>query len=192
MSVKEIMDVVSKDAAFYGSKGGITLSGGEPLIHKDGAIALLTACRQSGIGTAVETCGYFDGALLEALAPLTDIMLWDVKDTNDARHIQNTGVSNKIIMDNLCLADSLGIKTVMRCIMINEINMDKEHYDAVAAIYGSLKNCVSVELIPYHAYGGSKAVAIGRTDNGRREWIPSADSIESVKEYLKCKGVSVR
>jgi len=192
MSVKEILNVVEKDLAFYGNDGGITLSGGEPLIHGDKLLKLLKACKKKHIGIVIETCGYFDGSILPSLAPLTDIILWDIKDTNDARHTENTGVSNKRITENLFLADRLGIKTVLRCIMVNGINTDTPHLDAISEIWRSLKHCMYVELLPYHAYGGSKATAIGRKDNGNAEWIPSKEYITSAEKYLISKNVTVK
>lgn len=88
MTVGQIMDIVIKDAAFYGSNGGITLSGGEPLMQAHGAISLLTAAKERGITTAVETCGYFDSNIIESLIGVTDTFLFDLKDTNEERHIK--------------------------------------------------------------------------------------------------------
>ena len=95
MTVGEIVKTVQKDAAFYGKNGGITLSGGEPFAQGEAAIALLRECKARGLSTAAETCGYADGAVLRRAAELTDLFLWDIKDTDDGRHRQYTGVSNR-------------------------------------------------------------------------------------------------
>jgi pyruvate formate lyase activating enzyme len=192
MSVAEIFNTIEKDLAFYSKDGGITLSGGEPLIHAENVLHLLRLCLEKGIGTAIETCGYFDNSILNDLEPLVDLLLWDVKDTNDERHIQSTGVSNKKIIENLIYADSLGIKTVMRCIMVRGINTDTEHLNALADIWHSLNNCDHVHLIPYHAYGGSKAVAIGMQDNGHTDWIPTKEYMTEAQQYLISKNVTVK
>ena len=192
MLIEDIFKVIEKDTAFYGKSGGVTLSGGEPLIHGKDLLPLLNLCKGNGIGIAIETSGYFDRQILDDIAPLVDIVLWDLKDTNDQRHAQNTGVSNKKIIDNLFYADSLGIKTVLRCIMVNGVNTCIEHLYAVADIWHKLKNCEYVELIPYHAYGGSKAVAIGRENNSRADWIPSKEFIDKAKNYLKEQKVDVK
>ena len=192
MSIKDILESVEKDLAFYGKDGGITLSGGEALIHGDKILHLLNACKEKSLNTAIETCGYFDGSMLTELAPLTDIILWDIKDTNDTRHIEYTGVSNKKILENLFLADQLGIKTVLRCIMVNGVNTNDAHLNAIADIWHNLKHSVYVELLTYHAFGGSKAIAIGRADNGKAEWIPSKDFISSAEKYLISKNVTVK
>lgn len=191
MSAEDILKIAIKDIAFYGDTGGVTLSGGEPLIHGSKVLHLLKILKEKGINTVIETCGFFDGRLLPDLASLVSLMLWDFKDGNNERHLLNTGVSNDIIIENLLFADSLGIKTVLRCIMINGVNMETEHYDAIVGLFGRLRNCIGVELLPYHAYGGSKMTALGGNDNGRKDWIPSAEELEKARIYLTDKGVNI-
>ena len=132
MTVDEILAAVLRDRAFYGERGGVTLSGGEPMAHPHGAIALLTACKEAGLGTAVETCGYFDEHLIPSLIPVVDLFLWDVKDTDDDRHKAYTGVSNRRILENLRRVDALGGRTRLRCILVNGVNTDEAHYAALA------------------------------------------------------------
>lgn len=180
MPLEDVVAVVEKDLAFYGKNGGITISGGEPMFHPKETLALLAACKNKGIGTAVETCGYFEQKYLKELVKLTDVLLWDLKDTNDARHKQYTGVSNKTILENLYAADVLGAKIILRCIMVNGVNMEENHYRGIAEVYNRLSDCIKVDILPYHIYGASKAQAIGRIDNGREEWIPTSKQIERV------------
>ena len=118
MTVDEIVAEIMKDMAFYGENGGVTLSGGEPLMNMAEAIELLKECKKRGVNTAVETSGFFDTAFLPELVPLTDCFLWDFKDSDARRHMEYTGVSNEKIVENLLTADSLGAETVMRCIMV--------------------------------------------------------------------------
>lgn len=188
----EILDEVKKDMAFYGTNGGITLSGGEPLIQPHEAIDLLKKCKKSNIGTAIETSGCFDSSFIPDLISYTDCFLWDFKDGNDERHKKYTGVSNVISKKNLLLADSLGAKTVLRCIMIKDVNMDEEHYTSIADLWHRLNGCQYVELIPYHAYGGSKMLQLGKKDNGNHNWIPSNDDLEKAKTFLKNNGVFLK
>lgn len=192
MSVEEILDAVGRDKSFYGETGGMTLSGGEPLLHGKGAIRLLAACKAAGITTAVETCGYFDGELIPDLVPVTDLFLWDVKDTNDERHRAYTGVSNRRILDNLRRVDALGGRTRLRCILVDGVNTEEKHYRDLAELALELKGCEGVELIPYHAYSGSKMIPLGKSDNGRREWIPSPETMETARDFLAARGVPVR
>ena len=193
MSCQEIMDVVLRDKAFYGAEGGMTLSGGEPLIHADACAALLKSAKANGIATAIETSGlfYMPESDMEELATLTDLFLWDFKDGNNERHETFTGLPNDEIIANLIKIDKSAKKIILRCIMVNNINMDTDNFSAIAGMVQSLKSCTDIELIPYHAYGGVKSKLLGYADNGRKEWIPSADDIKTAKEVLRGLGCNV-
>lgn len=180
MSVDEIIREVKKDSAFYGVGGGVTLSGGEPLAQS-GVVDLLKFIKSDGINTAIETCGFYD---VSATLPYTDLFLWDIKDTDSSRHKQYTGVPNERILDNLFAADEKGAKTRLRCIIINGVNADVEHYRRVKAIIDKLKNCTGADVLPYHAYGGSKAVSLGLPDNGKPSYIPTDAQINEAKEII--------
>ena len=191
MTVDEILAAVLRDKAFYGDRGGITVSGGEPMLHPEGVIALLTACKEAGITTCVETCGEFSPPHLPALCGVTDLFLWDVKDTDPARHKTYTGADNTRILQNLKEADRLGAKTRLRCILVGGVNTAESHYGALAELCAGLTHCEGVEFIPYHAYGGSKMLPLGMPDNGRVEWIPDGRTVEGAKEFLRNRGVTV-
>lgn len=191
MTVQEILHAVLRDISFYGETGGITLSGGEPMTHPGGVLILLAACKEAGLNTVVETCGEFPRMFVPTLVKLTDLFLWDVKDTDEERHKQYTGVSNGLILDNLRLADRLGGRTRLRCILVNGVNTDETHIRKLAELYHSLSHCEGVELLPYHAYGGSKMIPLGYEDNGRVDWIPSEETVAAMKKSLAEQGVRV-
>ncbi|MBQ4112962.1 MAG: glycyl-radical enzyme activating protein [Clostridia bacterium] len=191
MTVEEILRIVLRDKSFYGEVGGITLSGGEPMNHPAGVLTLLGAAKDAGITTALETCGEFPYAFVPLLAKVTDLFLWDVKDTDDERHKTYTGVSNRRILDNLKLCDRVGGKTRLRCILVAGVNTVESHYEALAELALSLSHCEGVEFLPYHAYAGSKMLPLGMADNGRVEWIPSDRVVEEAKAYLAARGVTV-
>ena len=192
MTIQQILSVVESDRAFYGKEGGITLSGGEPMMQPHETIELLEECRKRKIGTAIETCGYFDTAYLPRLVPVVDWFLWDYKDGNDNRHREYTGVSNCKITKNLFQADALGARTILRCIMVRGINMRKDHYDKIAYLWHRLRHCRYVQLLPYHTYGGSKMPALGKEDNGNSLWIPTEKGLDEARKYLREKGVRVK
>lgn len=190
LSCDEVIALVERDRAFYGELGGVTLSGGEPLAQKD-VTELLLALSKRKISIAVESCGYIDERILLEAIPIVDLFLWDIKDTNDARHIKHTGVSNRKILQNLALADKNGAKIRLRCILVNGVNTEREHYESISEIALSLSNCEGVELIPYHAFGGSKAMLIGEPDNGKNEWIPEPWQLDEARAVLRARGVRV-
>lgn len=191
MSVSNILSIVEKDKAFYADNGGITLSGGEPFMQKDAAIKLLEECRKRNISAVVETCGYFDEETLKKAAPLVDLFLWDLKDTDNFRHKQYTGIKNERIIENLKSAGNLGAKIRLRCIVVSGVNTDEKHYTNVANIASSVPSIEAVELIKYHAYGGVKATHLGLEDNSNELWIPKTKEIEKFKMILERKGVKV-
>lgn len=191
ISAEKLLSEIVKDKAFYGQNGGVTISGGEPLAQGMATVELLRLCKNAGISTALETCGYVSEDVLSAAIPFTDLFLWDIKDTDDERHKKYTGLSNNLILQNLYVADKLGARIRLRCILVNGVNTDELHFKKVAEIARSLNNLESVEILPYHAYGGTKCVFLGGSDNGNKDWIPSVEQTERMKTVLRDHGVDV-
>ena len=184
MTVGEAMSVIERDRAFYGEVGGATLSGGEPTAQSDGALALLRACREAGISTAIETCGFFPAGLVPRLAPLVDTFLWDVKDTDPERHRRYTGAPLEPIIDNLLAANALGAAIRLRCVLVAGVNDGDEHWEAVARLRDRLHNCVGVDVLPYHAFGAAKAEFAGLDGAANEAMIPSEEQIARAKAIL--------
>jgi pyruvate formate lyase activating enzyme len=183
MSAEQIVAEVLTDAAFYGQSGGVTLSGGEPLCA-DGVVGLLQLCKQNGLHVLVETAGACDPETLRNAVPYVDEFYFDIKHTDKEKHKELTGADPERIWRNLALADALGAKTRLRCLLVNGLTTDKGHFERVAEMYASLKNCTGVQLLRYHPMGGSKAAALGLADSGRREWIPTDAQIARATEIL--------
>ena len=192
MSPGAILDEVLKDRAFYGSQGGLTLSGGEPLLHGRAVLPILAGAKAAGITTAIETCGVFDADLLDELVPLTDLFLWDVKDTAPARHQAYTGGKLDTVLSNLRKADALGAKTHLRCIMVAGVNLNDAHLSALAALYHTLHHCEGIELLPYHTYGDAKNTQLGRAGTAHPEWIPTDGQMSRACAIIEQQAVLVR
>ena len=157
-----VMEIVRRDKMFYGSSGGITISGGEPLSHPNFCIELLANCRQEGIHTCVETSGAGDGNDLKRIAELTDIFLFDWKISNGEDAKKYIGISCDAIRENLELLMELGANVVLRCPIIPDINDNSVHFDEIKALlvkYPTLR----AEILPYHNFGVSKSTRIGET-----------------------------
>ena len=183
----ELIYEILKDKIFYGKTGGLTVSGGEPLLHGDTTLELLEKAKKATINVAVETCGYFDKKHIPRLASCSDVLLWDIKDTDTNRHRSNTGVSKFPILQNLFETDSLGVKTVLRCIMINGVNTDTEHFDSIAKIYHALKNKIKIEIFSYHHFSETKYVQLGKTYEGKKEWIVHETNLKKIQKYFISK-----
>lgn len=191
MTVEQVMEEVLRDRAFYGSRGGITLSGGEPMFQPEACIALLHAAKEAGITTAIETSGFFDPEYIPALAAVVDTFLWDYKDSDPERHRRYTGQSNRRILENLRLIDGYPADIRLRCIMVEGVNMTEKHAAAIADVFASLEHCREAELLPYHAYGASKASQAGICLQPHREWIPSQERMREFSGMLEKMGVKL-
>lgn len=189
LSVKDVLKEVMKDAPFYGTNGGATLSGGEPLAQ-DESIELLRKLKEFGINTAVETSGCVSKERILESADFTDLFLYDIKDTDSERLKQYTGGNFSEITDNLFALDRTN-KSILRCILVFGVNTDEKHYAFISEIYSSLKNCLGVQFLPYHPYGGSKATSVFGKSNAHEEWIPPKTCIDGAKSFLQERNVTV-
>ncbi len=191
MTVDALLAAAMQDVPFYGDHGGLTLSGGEPMAHPEEAIALLRAAKEAGLHTALETCGHFPPAYLPELTRVTDLFLYDYKDSDPLRHRQYTGVDNSLILRNLHALDGLGAAIELRCILVKTVNLTDDHLAAIAETYHALHRCPGVTLLPYHAYGSSKARQLGLPDTAHPEWVPTKEDLTYARVLLTERGVKV-
>jgi len=184
MTVSAVMNEVLKDRAFYrNSGGGMTVSGGEPLMHPELTLALLRAAKEEGLHTALETSGFGAWEAIEALAPYTDLFLWDVKETDEARHREYTGVSNARILENLFRLNLSGAQIVLRCPVIPGFNDRREHFEGISALAERLENVIRVEVEPYHPLGKSKSGLLGEAYPLEEMTFPEE---ETVQKWIAC------
>lgn len=168
MTADEVVAEVLKDKPFYESSGGgVTLSGGEPLLQFDFAYNILKACRENGVNTAVETCGFAEKEKILKFAEVTDIFLFDWKLSDSELHKKYTGVGNEIILNNLLALDSFGARLILRCPIIPGVNDTKSHFKGIASVANRLKNVCGIEILPYHSLGADKLKKLGKTDEMR-------------------------
>ena len=164
MTIKEILDIVEKDSVFYSrSTGGLTISGGEPLMQGDFTINLLKEAKKRRINTAMESCGYADYSILKACAENLDVILFDIKSLNDEKHKEYTGVSNKLIIENfnkLCI-DFPKLNKCVRTPIIPHFNDNEEDVKLIKRLLENKEN-VTYELLPYHKCGIGKYESLGR------------------------------
>ena len=162
-SVESVIAEVLRDNDFYkNSGGGVTVSGGEPLMQPDFLIALLKAAKERGLHTCIETSGFASESVIRDVAEYTDMFLFDLKATDEDKHRELTGVPLEPIKRNLYVLDSLGKSIVLRCPLIPDINTDDEHISNIASIASSLENILEVNVMAYHTLGNSKYSAIGK------------------------------
>jgi len=192
-TVAEVMAEVLQDRIFYDeSGGGVTLSGGEPLMQPEFSRELLAACRAQGLHTAVDTCGYGRGEDLLALAAVTDLFLYDVKILDDDRHRQYTGASNVVILENLKALCRVRADVWIRVPVIPGFNDDVRDVEATAAWVASLGNVRQLHLLPYHALGKNKAERVGLVPDMAPAAGPADDHLEALAERARAYGLEVQ
>lgn len=162
--IKELVDIVEKDSVFYGhGDGGLTVSGGEPLTHKEFLVDLLKEAKKRRISTAIETCGYADYEALYDAAKYLDTILFDIKSMDSLKHKEYTGKSNEKILSNferLC-KDYPNINKKVRTPVIPGFNDSVEDILKILDFIKDKPN-VSYEPLPYHSFGRGKYKALGR------------------------------
>jgi pyruvate formate lyase activating enzyme len=162
MDVEAVVARVAADRNFYrNSGGGVTFSGGEPFVQGEFLMALLAACRQAGIHTAVETSGYVDAQVLLAAEPLVDLFLFDMKSVDPERHRLLTGATNEVILDTLAkLAARSPQKVILRVPLIPGLTDDHGNLAEIARL-ASRHRLMTVNLVPYHPLGRDKYPEVG-------------------------------
>lgn len=157
VSTAEVFEEIKKDAVFYTtSGGGVTVSGGEPLMFPDFTAELLRFCKEEGIHTVIETSGFANRSALDKVLPFCDLILFDIKENCEERHKKYTGVPQKPIIENLRYIDESGVPTLLRAPIIPGFNDRDEHFSALRALKKSLKNCRGLQIMPYHSMGAYK------------------------------------
>jgi len=165
-TVAELMRIIEEDRRFYlRSGGGVTLSGGEVLLQWEFAAELLTACRQAGIHSCLESALCVPRAHVEAVLPLADMLVCDIKDMDSARHAADCGAGNELILDNIRWAAGTGIPMVIRTPVIPGHN---DSFESIAAIGRFIRDelggaVMQHQLLPYRKMGTEKLASLGQS-----------------------------
>lgn len=192
-TVGRVLESVIKDAAYYrNSGGGLTLSGGEPLVQPEFAGDLLAEAGSRGVHTALDTCLHAPWETVASLAEAVDLWLVDLKLLDPGRHELYTGVSNALILENLDkLAALPGVRLWIRLPLVEGVNTAAGDLEAAAAFIGKLGHVSLVELLPYHALGVDKRKALGESAPERFS-APALGTIEALAAGLQERGLAVR
>lgn len=192
MRPEDVLAEVRKDKLFYkNSGGGVTLSGGEPLMQPLFSRELLRICQEENIHTAIETSGYANWSDFKKILPFTDIIFYDIKHIDPLKHKEFTGKSNELILGNLKKMVKEKADIVIRIPLISRYNDAKGHITTIAEFLKGLKGIVQVELLAYHKLGVSKYDKIGREYELTID-LPSETQVDSTKELLESYGLEVK
>lgn len=156
MTVDEVYNAVMRDQVFYrDSGGGVTLSGGEPTMHAEFCTSLFHKLHESGIHTALETCGFCTTSTMRRIARETDLFLYDIKACTNEIHLQWTGQSNALIKKNLQMLHDMGKSIIIRIPLIPGVN-DGSEFARIMEYLSALGKLQKVHIMPFHQIGASK------------------------------------
>ncbi len=193
VTVGEALQEILRDRPYYRrSGGGVTLSGGESLWQPDFAAALLTACKENGINTAIETTGFAEPAVIERVLPLLDLVLMDIKHTDSRKHEEFTTRPNEKILQNARLIAEKASKLIIRVPVIPGFNDTEGEIDAIAAFAASLPRVNEIHLLPYHRMGRDKYDGLSRPYLMGDVEPPPAAHMERLAQVAQRHGLIVK
>lgn len=155
------MEELLADREFYRSEGGVTFSGGEPLLQRDCIAELLKSCRKHGLHTAVETNLNYEWSVLHPILKYIDLIMFDLKSMDSRVHRKYTGTGNEMILENIRNLGTSGKTLIARTPLISGINDTAKNIGAGAELLARLDNLLYYELLPYHPLGTNKYPAAG-------------------------------
>ena len=193
MSVEDVVAEISKDTLFYDeSSGGVTFSGGEPLMQPSFLTGLLKACGDLDLHRAVDTCGYADTRTLLKVASHVDLFLYDLKHMDPEKHYRYTGVSNEMILANLKCLSRQGAKIIIRLPVIPGINNDRKNIERTGAFLSPLAGVNQVNILPYHRTAEAKYKNLGLQSDIADIKRLVRDDLESIARQLERYGLQVK
>ena len=179
MTVSEIMEVIEKERIFFDqSGGGVTFSGGEPLVHTKILIELLDECGKRGIHRAVDTAGNVSTEIILEVARRTDLFLYDIKMMDLGSHMEWTKAGNAKILANLKALSENGAQIIIRIPLIGGVNDTDQNIEQTAAfIAGLAGDKKEVHLLPYHSIAQHKYSKLGKSDNFEQLQEPDNETL---------------
>jgi len=173
------------------SEGGITFSGGEPLLQLDFLNSLLEGCKDRNLRAAVDTSGYASNEAIDKISGKVDLFLYDIKMMDDKEHRKYTGVSNRLILENFKKIAQSGSDILVRFPVVSGVN-DGEDNVANTAEFILSHNIKRISLLPYHRAGIEKYKSLSRAYKLKGTQAPSDENLRLIKEKLEAFGLEVR
>lgn len=189
ISVEDLMRKIQRDRPFWGQHGGVTLTGGEPLLQIDFAKSILARCHDSYIHTAIETCGNIPWEHFEQVIPYTDWIFFDLKQMEPDQHKKGTGSGNSMILKNARqLADQFQGRLIFRLPLVPGFNDSKENIESAISFAKKIGR-KEIQLLPLHHLGREKYSTLGLEYQANDYSNPTGESIVEVQEMMKASGV---
>ncbi len=183
---EDIMRLVMRSLPYFQSSGGgLTFSGGEPLLQYEFVREVFKQCRQHGIHTAVDTSLYVGKNKVLAILPYTDLFLADIKQMNQEKSLELVGANNKLNLENLKLIDAHQVETWIRYVVVPGYTDADEDIIALGEFIAGLGRVTRVDLLPYHSLGSHKWKMLGLKYQLDQVQPPSSQHMQQIKNLLE-------
>ncbi|MEN6479368.1 MAG: glycyl-radical enzyme activating protein [Anaerolineales bacterium] len=190
---EQVVAEILRDKAFYEtSEGGVTLSGGEPLLQLQFSYDILAACRAEGIQTAIETAANFPWERIASILPVVDIVMMDIKVLDSDHHRECTTVPNERILANAIKLSQQPQPLLIRTPIVPGVNDNKEEVGKIAAFISKFPNLMYYELLPFHPMATSKYDSLGIDYRARNLKRPTTQLMDELTEYACSFGIRAR
>jgi pyruvate formate lyase activating enzyme len=193
MTVTDVMREIEKDRIFFDeSGGGVTFSGGEPLMQPEFLKALLEQCQQEELHTVLDTSGYVVPEIFDAVLDDVDLLLYDLKLMDDALHCRYTGVSNALILENLQKLSRQGKPLWIRFPVIPGITDTQKNILDILDCISNIQSIEQINLLPYHRIGEGKYQRFLLENKMAGVLPPSKAQMQALKEQFEQHGFTVK
>ncbi|MCF8226404.1 MAG: glycyl-radical enzyme activating protein [Bacteroidales bacterium] len=190
MNTKQVVDIIRKDREYYkGSGGGVTISGGEPMVQYRFTRSILESAKAEFIHTCLDTSGYAEPSHFLEVIPFTDLILLDYKESDPELHRQFTGQTNEMIMKNLKHFEKEGCNVILRCPLVPDLNDRPDHFESIASIAKQYHSVKEIHILPYHSMGSGKAEQHGIVSKKMKYREPTAGEKLQWEEIMVSSGV---
>jgi len=189
ITVSKLFEIIQRDRQFWGSAGGITLTGGEPLLQIDFVKEILSKCHHAYIHTAIETCGNIPWKNFQAVIPYIDWIFFDLKHLNSQEHKKATNAGNSLILENAkLLSKEFDGRLVFRLPLIPDFNDSKEDIDSIISfIKKTGRN--EINILPLHHLGREKYQMLNNNYLGSNFPIPTNEKLRDIEKAFKAYGI---
>jgi pyruvate formate lyase activating enzyme len=189
ITTDELAAELLKDSTFYKrSGGGVTLSGGEPLLQADFAASILRFLKGQGIHTAMDTAGNVPWSAFEKVLPWVDLVLFDIKLADSERHLEMTGSGNRLILENFKRLCREKPAVWVRTPILGGVNDGDSETAGRIRILAETPKAEKVELLPFHRYGIGKYASLGMT--AAEFESPSKETLEKIRSQMEEAGIN--
>ena len=190
-STEEMLALTLREAAFFGERGGVTCSGGEPMLQIDALTEFLSLCKKNNIHTAVDTALNIPWCDFEKIIPFTDLILADYKHFDENEHIKYTGASRKLIIENLEKLCKSDLKIILRMPIITGVHDNEEYITAAGNELLKIGFKGEIELLPFHRLGCNKYLALNQNYDFAKTLPPNEAKMKLLSQKLRQFGFKV-